>query len=163
MVSTMFFSNQFPFFSLQFDLTVDDKHAGRLIFKLFNAEVPEATRHFCNLVTGKYGLGYKGSIFQPTNALTCIFLPTDDKRFTTYGEACTGSPLKPNACALGAGPDGLLISFVNDSLLQTGYRPIGEILSGSHIVRRLIKFPEDTFIVVASCRMVFAPDGDDPA
>ncbi len=46
-----------------FDITIADKPAGRIEFKLFDAEVPKTAKNFRELCTGVHGFGYKGSKF----------------------------------------------------------------------------------------------------
>ncbi|KAI5824911.1 hypothetical protein K523DRAFT_342640 [Schizophyllum commune Tattone D] len=47
----------------EFDVTVDDKAAGRITFKLYDDVVPKTAQNFRELATGKHGFGYAGSIF----------------------------------------------------------------------------------------------------
>ncbi|KIJ53307.1 hypothetical protein M422DRAFT_25712 [Sphaerobolus stellatus SS14] len=46
-----------------FDVQINSQPAGRIIFKLYDAEVPRTARNFRELATGQNGFGYKGSIF----------------------------------------------------------------------------------------------------
>ena len=47
----------------QFDVAIDSKPTGRIIFKLYDDEVPRTARNFRELATGEHGFGYKGSTF----------------------------------------------------------------------------------------------------
>ena len=47
----------------QFDITVDGKPLGRIVFKLYDDVVPKTARNFRELATGQNGFGYKGSSF----------------------------------------------------------------------------------------------------
>jgi len=48
---------------LQFDITINDQPAGRIVFKLYDDIVPKTARNFRELATGQNGYGYKGSAF----------------------------------------------------------------------------------------------------
>ena len=47
----------------QFDVAINSKASGRIVFKLFDDKVPKTTRNFRELATGQHGFGYEGSIF----------------------------------------------------------------------------------------------------
>jgi len=46
-----------------FDIAIDGKPSGRIIFKLYDETVPKTTKNFRELATGEHGFGYKGSAF----------------------------------------------------------------------------------------------------
>ncbi|KAF8431814.1 cyclophilin [Boletus edulis BED1] len=46
-----------------FDIQVDGRNAGRIVFKLYDDVVPKTAKNFRELATGKHGLGYQGSSF----------------------------------------------------------------------------------------------------
>ncbi|MEU7279230.1 peptidylprolyl isomerase [Streptomyces sp. NPDC045431] len=46
-----------------FDITIDGKEAGRIVFKLYDDVVPKTARNFRELATGQHGFGYEGSSF----------------------------------------------------------------------------------------------------
>ncbi|MFF5504836.1 peptidylprolyl isomerase [Streptomyces roseolus] len=46
-----------------FDITIDDKPAGRIVFNLFDEVVPKTAQNFRELATGQHGFGYEGSGF----------------------------------------------------------------------------------------------------
>ncbi|GIK01771.1 multifunctional pyrimidine synthesis protein CAD [Aspergillus viridinutans] len=46
-----------------FDISVDGRPFGRVVFKLFDDVVPKTARNFRELSTGQHGFGYKGSPF----------------------------------------------------------------------------------------------------
>ena len=57
-------------------MTVDDKAAGRITFKLYDDVVPKTAQNFRELATGKHGFGYAGSIFHriipAVRVLVCV-------------------------------------------------------------------------------------------
>ncbi|KAJ7866048.1 peptidyl-prolyl cis-trans isomerase [Mycena olivaceomarginata] len=46
-----------------FDITINGQPAGRIVFKLYDAEVPKTAANFRELATGQHGFGYAGSGF----------------------------------------------------------------------------------------------------
>jgi len=46
-----------------FDVAINSKPSGRIVFKLFDDKVPKTTRNFRELATGQHGFGYEESIF----------------------------------------------------------------------------------------------------
>ncbi|MED7952368.1 peptidylprolyl isomerase [Streptomyces sp. BE20] len=49
--------------NVYFDITIDDKPAGRIVFTLFDDIVPKTAQNFRELATGQHGFGYEGSSF----------------------------------------------------------------------------------------------------
>ena len=47
----------------QFDVAIDSKPTGRIVFKLYDDVVPKTARNFRELATGQHGFGYQGSGF----------------------------------------------------------------------------------------------------
>ncbi|KAF9269914.1 hypothetical protein L218DRAFT_952108 [Marasmius fiardii PR-910] len=46
-----------------FDVAINSKPAGRIVFKLYDDVVPKTARNFRELATGQHGFGYAQSIF----------------------------------------------------------------------------------------------------
>jgi len=46
-----------------FDVAIDSKPAGRIVFKLYDEDVPKTAQNFRELATGQHGFGYQGSTF----------------------------------------------------------------------------------------------------
>ncbi|MDT9686867.1 peptidylprolyl isomerase [Streptomyces sp. P9(2023)] len=49
--------------NVYFDITIDGKDAGRIVFKLYDDVVPKTAQNFRELATGQHGFGYEGSGF----------------------------------------------------------------------------------------------------
>ena len=49
--------------NVYFDIQINDQDAGRIVFHLFDEEVPKTARNFRELATGEHGFGYAGSKF----------------------------------------------------------------------------------------------------
>jgi len=46
-----------------FDISINDKPTGRIVFRLFDEVVPKTAKNFRELATGQHGYGYAGSGF----------------------------------------------------------------------------------------------------
>jgi len=46
-----------------FDIAIDSKPAGRIVFKLYDETVPKTAQNFRELAIGQHGFGYQGSTF----------------------------------------------------------------------------------------------------
>ena len=44
-----------------FDIQINDQDAGRIVFRLYDEDVPKTARNFRELATGEHGFGYAGS------------------------------------------------------------------------------------------------------
>lgn len=62
----------------QFDIAIDSKPTGRVVFKLFDETVPKTARNFRELATGQHGFGYAGSTFHRIipNVSSSCFCPS---------------------------------------------------------------------------------------
>ncbi|MBT2482742.1 peptidylprolyl isomerase [Streptomyces sp. ISL-94] len=49
--------------NVYFDININDKPAGRIVFELFDKVVPKTAQNFRELATGQNGYGYAGSGF----------------------------------------------------------------------------------------------------
>ncbi|MFD9412215.1 peptidylprolyl isomerase [Streptomyces sp. NPDC059989] len=49
--------------NVYFDINIDGKPAGRIVFNLFDEVVPKTAQNFRELATGVHGFGYAGSPF----------------------------------------------------------------------------------------------------
>src|SRR5882762_10979404 len=50
-------------FTVQFDIAIDSRPVGRMVFKLYDDMTPKTARNFRELATGQHGFGYAGSTF----------------------------------------------------------------------------------------------------
>ena len=76
-VKTLLFSQKPIHPLLKFDIAIDSKPSGRIIFQLFDDKVPITARNFRELATGQHGFGYAGSPFHrviPKVRLTLLLL-----------------------------------------------------------------------------------------
>ncbi|KAJ7639184.1 cyclophilin-like domain-containing protein [Roridomyces roridus] len=46
-----------------FDIHINSQPSGRIVFKLYDTDVPRTSQNFRELATGQHGFGYKGSSF----------------------------------------------------------------------------------------------------
>ena len=46
---------------MQFDISIDGKSVGRIVFRLHDDRTPLTARNFRELATGEHGFGYAGS------------------------------------------------------------------------------------------------------
>jgi len=51
------------FFLMQFNVAINSKPAGRIVFRLFDDVVPRTAQNFRELATGQHGFGYAESSF----------------------------------------------------------------------------------------------------
>ncbi|KAI0067394.1 hypothetical protein BV25DRAFT_1819717 [Artomyces pyxidatus] len=52
-----------PMANVFFDIAIDSKPSGRIVFKLFDDIVPKTAQNFRELASGQHGFGYSGSSF----------------------------------------------------------------------------------------------------
>jgi Cyclophilin type peptidyl-prolyl cis-trans isomerase/CLD len=57
---------------MQFDIAIDAKPAGRIVFKLYDDVVPQTAKNFRELATGQHGFGYSGSRFHRIIPNVCV-------------------------------------------------------------------------------------------
>jgi hypothetical protein len=48
---------------VQFNIAIDSKASGKIVFRLFDDVVPLTAQNFRELATGQHGFGYAGSSF----------------------------------------------------------------------------------------------------
>ncbi|KAL5512330.1 PPI1_2 [Sanghuangporus baumii] len=142
-----------------FDVAVNERPSGRIVFKLFDDVVPKTARNFRELATGQHGYGYTGSIFHRIIPNFMIQGGDFTRHNGTGGKSIYGERFpdenfklrhnKPGLLSMAnAGPNTngsqFFITTVVTSWLDSRHVVFGEVVEGMDVVKLIEKQGSDS-------------------
>ncbi|KAH9975511.1 allergen [Lactifluus volemus] len=120
---------------IKFDISIDGRSVGRVVFRLYDDVTPVTARNFRELATGQHGYGYAGSSIHRVIPDFMIQGGDITARDGTGGRSAFGVPFRDESFSVPHGKPGLL-SMANPAPWCDGKNVVfGEVKEGLEVVK----------------------------